>query len=165
MQVLLGTTCICQATNSSSVGRIAPSPVLARQEPISRPGKRRGRADRSTVRTRAANSSTFSGPCHGNLPGAEEGCVETVVTRRLSPGATGLPHRADGAARDEVALEHEDIVDCSMGRRLSASSSFCKLFMAYLLGRNIRMEADLIDHLFNSGEKWLARSSSIPRQF
>jgi len=30
-------------------------------------------------------------------------------------------------------------------------------FLAYLLSRNIRMEADLVDHLFNSSEKRLAR--------
>ena len=31
------------------------------------------------------------------------------------------------------------------------------MFTAYLLGRNIRYEADLIDQLFNSSEKRLAR--------
>jgi CRP/FNR family cyclic AMP-dependent transcriptional regulator len=31
------------------------------------------------------------------------------------------------------------------------------LFMTYLLARNIRIESDLIDHLFNSSEKRLAR--------
>jgi CRP-like cAMP-binding protein len=31
------------------------------------------------------------------------------------------------------------------------------LFTAYLLGRNIRYEADLVDQLFNSSEKRLAR--------
>ena len=30
-------------------------------------------------------------------------------------------------------------------------------FLAYVLSRNIRMEADLVDHLFNSSEKRLAR--------
>jgi CRP/FNR family transcriptional regulator, cyclic AMP receptor protein len=34
---------------------------------------------------------------------------------------------------------------------------FSALFMAYLLNRNSRIEADLIDHLFNSSEKRLAR--------
>jgi len=35
--------------------------------------------------------------------------------------------------------------------------AFSELFMTYLLARNIRMEADLIDQLFNSSEKRLAR--------
>ena len=34
---------------------------------------------------------------------------------------------------------------------------FAERFLAYLLARNIRMEADLVDHLFNSSEKRLAR--------
>jgi CRP-like cAMP-binding protein len=34
---------------------------------------------------------------------------------------------------------------------------FAQLFLTHLLSRNIRMEADLVDHLFNSSEKRLAR--------
>src|SRR4051794_37907980 len=34
---------------------------------------------------------------------------------------------------------------------------FSELFMSYLLARNIRIEEDLIDQLFNSSEKRLAR--------
>jgi CRP/FNR family transcriptional regulator, cyclic AMP receptor protein len=34
---------------------------------------------------------------------------------------------------------------------------FSELFIAYLLNRNSRIEEDLIDHLFNSSEKRLAR--------
>jgi CRP-like cAMP-binding protein len=34
---------------------------------------------------------------------------------------------------------------------------FAERFLAYMLSRNIRMEADLVDHLFNSSEKRLAR--------
>ncbi len=34
---------------------------------------------------------------------------------------------------------------------------FAERFLAYLLSRNIRMEADLVDHIFNSSEKRLAR--------
>jgi CRP/FNR family cyclic AMP-dependent transcriptional regulator len=35
--------------------------------------------------------------------------------------------------------------------------AFSEMFMAHLLGRTIRVEADLIDQLFNSSEKRLAR--------
>jgi CRP/FNR family cyclic AMP-dependent transcriptional regulator len=35
--------------------------------------------------------------------------------------------------------------------------SFSKVFLGYLLTRAIRMEEDLVDHLFNSSEKRLAR--------
>ena len=42
-------------------------------------------------------------------------------------------------------------------RVLHVQPAFSELFMTYLLARNIRMEADLIDQLFNSSEKRLAR--------
>ena len=40
---------------------------------------------------------------------------------------------------------------------LHKEPEFAERFLAYLLSRNIRMEADLVDHLFNSSEKRLAR--------
>jgi CRP/FNR family transcriptional regulator, cyclic AMP receptor protein len=40
---------------------------------------------------------------------------------------------------------------------LQQDPEFAEKFMQYLLSRNIRMEADLVDHLFNSSEKRLAR--------
>jgi len=42
-------------------------------------------------------------------------------------------------------------------RVLHEQPAFSELFMTYLLARNIRMESDLIDQLFNSSEKRLAR--------
>ena len=42
-------------------------------------------------------------------------------------------------------------------RALQTQPAFSEMFMAYLLARNIRIESDLIDHLFNSSEKRLAR--------
>jgi CRP/FNR family cyclic AMP-dependent transcriptional regulator len=40
---------------------------------------------------------------------------------------------------------------------LQEQPAFATVFIAYLLGRNVRMEADLVDQLFNSSEKRLAR--------
>jgi CRP-like cAMP-binding protein len=40
---------------------------------------------------------------------------------------------------------------------LHKDAEFAERFAAYLLSRSIRMEADLVDHLFNSSEKRLAR--------
>ncbi len=45
----------------------------------------------------------------------------------------------------------------SMIRVLHGESAFSERFVAYLLSRNIRIEEDLVDHLFNSSEKRLAR--------
>jgi CRP-like cAMP-binding protein len=40
---------------------------------------------------------------------------------------------------------------------LRHETEFAEQFLTYLLIRNVRMEADLVDHLFNSSEKRLAR--------
>jgi CRP/FNR family cyclic AMP-dependent transcriptional regulator len=45
----------------------------------------------------------------------------------------------------------------SMIRLLQDEPTFSEVFMAYLLSRNARIEADLVDQLFNSSEKRLAR--------
>jgi CRP-like cAMP-binding protein len=42
-------------------------------------------------------------------------------------------------------------------RMLHDEPAFSELFLSYLLSRNIRIEEDLVDHLFNSSEKRLAR--------
>ena len=42
---------------------------------------------------------------------------------------------------------------------LHREHTFSDLFVAYLLARNIRYEEDLVDQLFNSSEKRLARPS------
>jgi len=42
-------------------------------------------------------------------------------------------------------------------RVLHEQPAFTELFLAYLLSRNIRIEEDLVDQLFNSSEKRLAR--------
>lgn len=44
-----------------------------------------------------------------------------------------------------------------MLKLLRQEPKFAESFLSYLLARNIRMEADLVDHLFNSSEKRLAR--------
>jgi len=51
-----------------------------------------------------------------------------------------------------VRVEKRAMVDL-----LHQEPVFAERFLAYLLSRNIRMEADLVDHLFNSSEKRLAR--------
>jgi CRP/FNR family transcriptional regulator, cyclic AMP receptor protein len=45
----------------------------------------------------------------------------------------------------------------SVVRLLHGEPSFSELFLRYLLSRNIRIEEDLVDQLFNSSEKRLAR--------
>jgi CRP-like cAMP-binding protein len=45
----------------------------------------------------------------------------------------------------------------AMIRVLHDEPAFSELFLTYLLARNIRIQEDLVDHLFNSSEKRLAR--------
>jgi CRP-like cAMP-binding protein len=44
-----------------------------------------------------------------------------------------------------------------MTRVLHEEPAFSELFLTYLLARNIRIQEDLVDQLFNSSEKRLAR--------
>ena len=46
----------------------------------------------------------------------------------------------------------------AMARLLHQEPAFSDGFISYMLHRNIRIEADLVDHLFNSSEKRLART-------
>ena len=52
-----------------------------------------------------------------------------------------------------------------MIRVLHAEPAFAELFTAHLLTRNSRVEADLVDHLFNSSEKRLARTLLLLANF
>jgi CRP-like cAMP-binding protein len=45
----------------------------------------------------------------------------------------------------------------TMVRALHDEPKFSELFISHLLARNVRVEADLVDQLFNSSEKRLAR--------
>jgi CRP-like cAMP-binding protein len=52
-----------------------------------------------------------------------------------------------------LAIEKDEMI-----RVLHAEHAFSDRFITYMLSRNIRVEADLIDQLFNSTEKRLART-------
>jgi CRP-like cAMP-binding protein len=53
----------------------------------------------------------------------------------------------------------------AMIRLLHDEPEFSERFMAHLLARNVRVEADLVDQLFNSSEKRLARVLLILANF
>jgi hypothetical protein len=52
----------------------------------------------------------------------------------------------------------------ALTRFLHEQPAFSELFVAHLFARTIRVEEDLVDQLFNSSEKRLARSSTA-REF
>jgi len=53
----------------------------------------------------------------------------------------------------------------AMMEALHREHAFSDRFVAYLLARNIRYEEDLVDHLFNSSEKRLARALLLLSHF
>jgi CRP-like cAMP-binding protein len=95
----------------------------------------------------------------------------TVVS--MSGKEAVIAHLAAGSFFGEASLAGEQIrtssantLEASTIVRIESSAmkdllrrapGFAEQFRAHLLTRNSRMEADLVDHLFNSSEKRLAR--------
>lgn len=95
----------------------------------------------------------------------------TVVSKFGKEGVIGILKEGDFFG--ESCLTGEPLrlcsatalTDCSVMRVekkimvqvLHEEHALTDVFVAYLLGRNIRYQADLVDHLFNSSEKRLAR--------
>jgi CRP/FNR family cyclic AMP-dependent transcriptional regulator len=64
------------------------------------------------------------------------------------------------AAGTMLQIEKQQMV-----RALHEHHALSDIFVAYLLSRNIRVQADLVDQLFNSSEKRLARALLLLAQF
>jgi CRP-like cAMP-binding protein len=87
-----------------------------------------------------------------------------AVVAMLGPGdffgegcLAGQPIRiatATAMATSRVLVVRKD----AMIRLLHREHAFSDRFIAHMLARNIRIEEDLVDHLFNSSEKRLART-------
>ena len=77
---------------------------------------------------------------------------------------TGQPLRL-GSATAMTKCELMRIDKKAMLLALHRESGFADVFIAYVLGRNIRYEADLVDHLFSSSEKRLARTLLLLAHF
>jgi CRP-like cAMP-binding protein len=73
-----------------------------------------------------------------------EGCLAGQPLHMASAGAM--------AESTIVRIEKDTMI-----RELRHEPSFSHLFMIFLLSRNAQIEADLVDQLFNSSEKRLAR--------
>jgi CRP-like cAMP-binding protein len=71
-------------------------------------------------------------------------------------GLAGQPLRM-GSATAMTDCELLRIDKKAMMEALHRENQFSDMFVAYLLARNIRYEEDLVDQLFNSSEKRLAR--------
>jgi CRP/FNR family cyclic AMP-dependent transcriptional regulator len=102
----------------------------------------------------------------------QSGRVKLTVVSASGKEAV-IAHLHAGSFFGETALSGETHRSCSvyalqsstivriektiMMDLLSREPEFAEQFLSYLLSRNIRMVADLVDHLFNSSEKRLAR--------
>jgi len=87
-----------------------------------------------------------------------------AVVAMLSPGdffgegaLTGQAVRI-GSAKAVVACSVAILDKEMMAKLLREEPTFATRFLSHMLGRNIRIEADLVDQLFNSSEKRLART-------
>jgi CRP-like cAMP-binding protein len=87
-----------------------------------------------------------------------------AIVAMLAPGdffgegcLAGQPLRM-GTATALVPTRLLRIQKTAMMRSLHEQSALSDRFIAHVLGRNIRIEEDLVDHLFNSSEKRLART-------
>ena len=70
-----------------------------------------------------------------------------------------------GTATATLPTAIQTIEKKEMILRLRAERALSEYFMSYILSRNIRIEEDLIDQLFNSSEKRLARTLLLLARF
>jgi CRP-like cAMP-binding protein len=104
-----------------------------------------------TVVSAAGKEATITLVSAGEFVG--EGALAAVPGLRLST-ATAMTHCvALQIGRDEMA------------RMMHEEQEFSDLFMKFLLTRSMRVQADLVDQLFNSSEKRLARILLLMAEF
>jgi CRP-like cAMP-binding protein len=97
---------------------------------------------RLTVVSQAGKEATIAIVSAGNFFG--EGSLAGQLLRMGSAGAM--------TDCEILRVDKKTMMDA-----LHREPSFSEMFVAYLLARNIRYEEDLVDQLFNSSEKRLAR--------
>jgi CRP/FNR family transcriptional regulator, cyclic AMP receptor protein len=105
---------------------------------------------RLTIVSRSGKEATLGILNEGDFIG--EGCL-TGQTRRLF-SATAMTDCT------VMRIDKKSMMDV-----LHREQTFSDMFVAYLLTRNIRYEEDLVDQLFNSSEKRLARVLLLPAHF
>jgi CRP-like cAMP-binding protein len=88
--------------------------------------------------------------------GPDEFCGEGCLTGQLRRMATAVAMTECEIMRLEKA---------AMVRVIHEEPAFSEMFVAHLLARTIRVEEDLVDQLFNSSEKRLARALLLLANF
>ena len=110
----------------------------------------KGRA-RVTVVSAAGKEATITLLGEGDFVGEE--ALATVGGKRLSTATATIACTALKIGREE------------MSRVIQEERDFSALFLKFLLERSMRIQADLVDQLFNSSEKRLARVLLLMAEF
>ena len=109
-----------------------------------------GRA-KITVVSQAGKEATITLVSQGDFVGEE--ALATVMGLRLATATALTPCIAVKIGRDEMI------------RAMHEEPGFSDMFMKFLLERSMRVQADLVDQLFNSSEKRLARILLLMAEF
>lgn len=104
-----------------------------------------------TVISKRGKEATVALLGAGNFLGEE--CIAGIQPQRMATAVAITPATV-------LRIERQEMV-----RVLHEEQLFSEVFVAYLLSRNARIQEDLVDHLFNSSEKRLARALLLLAQF
>jgi CRP-like cAMP-binding protein len=110
----------------------------------------KGRA-KLTVVSKSGKEATITLLSAGDFVGEES--IAAVIGLRMAT-ATAI------TACTALKIEREEMI-----RVMHEEHSFSDLFLAFLLARSMRIQADLVDQLFNSSEKRLARILLLMAEF
>jgi len=104
-----------------------------------------------TVISKRGKEATIALLGPGNFLGEE--CIAGFQPQRMATATALIPSTI-------LRIERGEMV-----RVLHEEKLFSETFVSYLLARNARIQEDLVDHLFNSSEKRLARALLLLAQF
>ena len=106
---------------------------------------------RLTVVSRGGKEATIALLAAGDFLG--EDCIATSQSMRMAT-ATAISESS------VLRIDKKEMI-----RALHQEHALSDIFVSYLLARNLRIQEDLVDHLFNSSEKRLARILLLLTQF
>jgi len=104
-----------------------------------------------TVISKRGKEATIALLGAGNFLGEE--CIAAMQMQRVATATALTPSSL-------LRIERAEMV-----RVLHQEQLFSEVFVSYLLARNARVQEDLVDQLFNSSEKRLARALLLLAQF
>ena len=104
-----------------------------------------------TVISKRGKEATIALLGAGNFLGEE--CIAAMQLQRVATATALIPSSL-------LRIERAEMV-----RVLHQEQLFSEVFVSYLLARNARVQEDLVDQLFNSSEKRLARALLLLAQF